>query len=133
MSTFAVLFTGLICMLFLIGVGKNAISVSTTFVIMWTVFLGLATLGLYGIDKPSIEVIVLGCASMCIFSFFGAIKYQPITIRRGNKVPNQFRAISNNKLLIIANVISYIFSIPSWKGKGRGGWKSAGLLSCILP
>lgn len=122
MNTFITVVIGISCLVVMHLFNRPILSVSGLFIIMWTLCLGLATLGLYGMNKPSITVVALSSISMFIFmvSSISRVKYKRIIIgstKVSFGVSSEFgkKPLTQNRLLYLFNFAAYIFSIPYLK------------------
>ena len=115
MEVFIVLFVGLVCLAIVYRFKKSLYNAPGIYVLMWTCCLGLSTLGLAGLNRPSSIVVSLGCFSMIIFTFTGLLNTRLITIRGKtaykNRV-NEYEPLTNNLTLYLLNIIAYMFSFP---------------------
>lgn len=121
MNTVIVISVGLLCLLWIKKIRSNLFIPAGIFVLMWTICLGLSTLGLYGMNPPSNTVVCLSCCAMIIMSFTSTIKLREITvggisfvkkIENNNETVKIVDSLSDNKLLIALNFAAYIFSFP---------------------
>ena len=114
----APLVVGLFCMVIL---GKNKkFSISWMFVFMWTTCLSFCCLGLYGLNKPSLVVVLLSCISMLIFTLVTFIRLPVLTFGKTISVQQEmgyfeFRAPTGKLILYVLNIMAYAFSIPYLK------------------
>ena len=122
MSTIITLIVGASCLVLLRLFRKPIFSVSGLFVSVWTICLSLATLGLYGMNKPSFLVIVLSCISMALFALFAVSKITITNIVVGNSraslgISNLIgkEPLMKNKLIYLFHAAAYVFSIPYLK------------------
>lgn len=113
MYFFVVLLIGILTGLLVYNCKKSMFNAAGIFIIMWTICLGLACLGLYGMNKPSIIVVCLGCMSMIVFAlvFCSNIKIIKISNKR-NKINKFHNQLANSKLIIIFHLFAYLFSFP---------------------
>lgn len=114
MYTLAVAFIGMMGMFIVYAKNGSLFCVSGIFDLVWTLCLGLSTLGLYGMNKPSGVVVFLGCMSILIFSIMSNLKIKiRVTINIVNKArDNEAVPISFNRGLYLVNILAYIFSMP---------------------
>lgn len=92
---------------------KSFYNASGIFSIMWTICLGLSTLGLYGLNTPSPTVVFLGCATMLIFTFSNLLRTKLITVGEKPTVyDGEYVPLTKSFLLYVLNLIAYVFSIP---------------------
>lgn len=106
---------GIVCLLITYLFKKTLYNASGIFVLMWSVCLGLSCLGLYGLNKPSNEVIYLGCLSMLIFTFTGILKTKLIIFDKKsikNSTFLKYDPLTDNSKLFLFHIIAYIFSFP---------------------
>lgn len=100
----------IICLFFNYHKNRTLFNVSGIFTLFWGICAFFSSLGLYGLDSLSYTLIFLIVAAMFVFNIVGFFSV------RFNKSRLQFdvddRILSNNKLLVLINIIAQIYSIP---------------------
>lgn len=113
MKTAVILLCGLFCITSLRLTHRRIFSITGLFVLMWTVCMGFSSLGFFEMNTPSWDVVILGCASEIIYLFAALLPYKkrvrlfPQSMTRINT-----KALTDNNILILCNILSYIISIP---------------------
>ena len=80
---------------------------------MWTICLGLSSFGLFGMNKPSLTVVMLGCCSMIIFTFSNLLNVKIITLsKRQKNYYSEYVPLTKCNLLYILNFFAYVLSLP---------------------
>lgn len=116
MKTLVVLLFSFVSFSLISAVKRRVLSVSGIFVLLWTLWLGLATLGLFEMNSPSWEVVVLSCVTMLIYAFSSCIKVNRVVLfRKGFMALDDDGSISGNKLLLFFHVIAFFISAPYLK------------------
>ena len=65
-------------------------------------------------------------------SSYPEVKRQYTLFKGGGVIMKTGTWILSFCIMAIETWGAYIILIPSWKGKGRDGWKNAGILFCTL-